>query len=75
MNDLPVIASLSDLPPELQPALDEALGTIDAKTWVGISTELIVGLASFLFERDAEPLKTLGEEFPEFEILDDALDS
>jgi hypothetical protein len=68
-TDLSYLVTLVDIPPQLIPALQAALGTIDGTLNLEILTSIVDGFADLVFKGDTAPLKGIDEEYEDVVTL------
>jgi dienelactone hydrolase len=72
-TDLSYLVTLVDIPPQLIPALQAALGTIDGTLNLEILTSIVDGFADLVFKGDTAPLKGIDEEYEDVVTLAEKL--
>ncbi|KAJ4311161.1 hypothetical protein N0V84_010594 [Fusarium piperis] len=58
--DLPLLLTVYQVPPELQPMVDEVFGKLNGKKVEKVVNEVMVGLMELLFKNDTKLLKNVG---------------
>ncbi|RSL42998.1 hypothetical protein CEP54_015260 [Fusarium duplospermum] len=66
--DLPLLLTVYQVPPELQPTVDEVFGKLNGRKVEKVVNEIMVGLLGLLFENKTEPLQNVDRN-PDIDVL------
>lgn len=66
--DLPLLLTVYQVPPELQPIVDEVFGKLNGRKVEKVINDVMVGLLELLFENKTEPLQNVDRN-PDIDVL------